>query len=375
MPFNDEKCFSIDLRSDTVSLPTESMRAAMANAVVGDDVYGEDPTVNELQTRCARLFGKEAGLFVPSGTMGNLISIMVHCSRRGEEAIVGSLSHVFLYEQGGAASLGGVLLNPIENSDDGTFDLDKFRAKIRGNDYHEPTTRLVVVENTHNMCGGKVIPLKWMDELASICRPKNIALHMDGARVFHAAEYLNVSVAKVAEHFDSLTFCLSKSLCAPVGSILVGSNKFIETARKLRKALGGGMRQVGILAAAGNVALDEIVPKLGDDHKRILRVAHAIDELESPYVKVDIENVHSNILIIKMTQPKKHSANTFYNRLLEIPERELNDGIVDSKKQGIVLKVSSRDWSFARIVVYHHINDEMIDLAIKKIQYCIKEMI
>lgn len=365
----------IDLRSDTVSHPTALMREAMANAIVGDDVYGEDPTVNELQRKCATLFGKEAALFVPSGTMGNLISIMVHCKNRGEEAIVGSLSHVFLYEQGSAASIGGVLLNPIENFPNGTFDLVKFKSKIRGTDCHEPKTRLGIVENTHNICGGKVIPLEWIDEFVKICREHNMLTHMDGARVFYAAEYLKVPVSRIARDFDSLTFCLSKSLCAPIGSIIVGSKKFIEQAHRIRKSLGGGMRQVGILAAAGIVALEEIVPKLGDDHRRMKKIAQSVYELNNPFVKIDIENVHSNILLFEMTNSSKYSADYFAKRLNEVNENEITDGIVDNNGQPIVVKSSTKDLNFIRIVIYNHISDELVDYATKKIVYCVLELV
>lgn len=365
----------IDLRSDTVSQPTAAMRSAIANAVVGDDVYGEDATISELEQKCAELFEKEAGLFVPSGTMGNLISIMVHCNRRGEEAIVGNLSHVFLYEQGSAASIGGVTLNPLKNESNGTFDLAEFESKIRGTDFHEPASRLAIVENTHNMCGGKAIPLDWLDEFVRICRQHKMATHMDGARVFHAAECLGVSVARIARDFDSLTFCLSKSLCAPVGSIIVGSKSFIAQARRVRKSLGGGMRQAGFLAAAGIVALDEIVPRLGDDHRHVKAIAKAVHEIHSPYVKVDIEEVHSNILLFQMTDPRKYPAGFLAERFKEVTEKEIADGILDAEGRGIVVKASSRDWSFMRIVLYNHINDDLTGLAIKKIEYAIRELV
>lgn len=365
----------IDLRSDTVSQPTKSMREAMANAIVGDDVYGEDPTINELEKKCATLLGKEAGLFVPSGTMGNLISVIVHCTKRGEEVIVGSLSHVFLYEQGSASTLGGVAFNTITNLKDGTFDLAEFKSKIRGTDFHEPVTRLAIVENTHNMCGGKAIPLEWIDEFVQICRERNIRTHMDGARVFHAAEYLKVPVSRIARDFDSLTFCLSKSLCAPVGSIIVGSETFITEARRVRKSLGGGMRQAGILAAAGLVALDEIVPKLGDDHRRILKIAHAVHELKNPFVKIDLENVHSNILLFELTDRQKYSADFLAKRFAQVGNKEISDGIVDNDGRPIVVRASSRDWNFMRIVIYRHINDELVDNAIKKMRYCIQELV
>lgn len=386
----------IDLRSDTLSQPTEQMRSAMANAVVGDDVYGEDPTVNELEEKCAQLFEKEAALFVPSGTMGNLISVMVHCKERGSEAIVGGSSHVFLYEQGnfdafifqgykddskqsfsgGAASVAGVLLNVIPNNENGTYSIDELRSRIRGQDSHEPITTLAIVENTHNICGGKVIPLDWIDELVSICKSHNIKLHMDGARIFHAANYLNVPVSRIARDFDSLTFCLSKSLCAPVGSVLVGTKEFIHLARRFRKVLGGGMRQVGILAAAGLVALDEIVPKLADDHRHTKEIAQAIFEMKSPFITVDINNIHTNICMINMLQPQKYTAKYMVNRLLNVTSEEILAGIADKDGNGIVVKVSARDeWNCIRFVVYHHINDELTHLAIKKIKYCIAQLI
>lgn len=386
----------IDLRSDTISQPTERMRSAMANAVVGDDVYGEDPTVNELESRCAQLFEKEAALFVPSGTMGNLIAIMCHCRERGAEAIVGGNSHVFLYEQGnfneftskpvdgnfilslsgGAASIAGVLLNVIPNNPDGTYSLQEFRSRIRGGDAHEPVTTLAIVENTHNICGGKVIPLKWIDELVPICKSHNIKLHMDGARIFHAANYLDVPVSRIARDFDSITFCLSKSLCAPVGSILVGTNEFIHRARRFRKVLGGGMRQVGILAAAGIVAIDEIVAKLADDHRHTKEISQAIYDMKSPFISVDINNVQTNICMINMLQPQKYTAKYLVNRLQNITTEEIMAGITDNDGNGIIVKVSARDeWNCIRYVVYHHINDDLTRLVIKKIKFCIDEMI
>lgn len=365
----------VDFRSDTVSQPTAAMRSAMANAIVGDDVFGEDPTVIALEAKCAKLFEKEAAVFVPSGTMGNLISIMVHCNRRGEEAIVGDMSHVFLYEQGGAASIAGVLLNPIRNKDDGTFSLDELRLKIRGFDDHEPRTRLAIVECTQNMCGGKVPPLQWIDEFAGICNEHKIAKHMDGARVFHAATYLNVPVSRICQDFDSITFCLSKSLCAPVGSVLVGSKKFIQDARRVRKALGGGMRQSGILAAAGIVAFDEIVPKLDDDHKRIAKLARAIAEVGSPFVTVDIDTIQTNILIFRLTDAAKYSSEYLVKRLEEVHDDELRNGVVDANGDGIIVKAMAKDSQHIRIVVYYHITDALVDMAIKKLQYCIKQMI
>ncbi|XP_060648715.1 uncharacterized protein LOC132786248 [Drosophila nasuta] len=368
----------VDLRSDTVSQPTAEMRARMAEAVVGDDVYGEDPTVTELETRTAAIFGKEAGLFVPSGTMGNLLAVMVHCHRRGAEAIVGDLSHIFLYEQGGASHLAGVQLATIRNQPDGTFSLQELRHKIRNyKDCHEPITSLVVVENTHNICGGKVIPLAYLDELAALVREPGvgttrIALHMDGARVFNAAAALGVSVERITRDFDSVSVCLSKGLSAPVGSVLVGSKAFIAEAHRLRKALGGGMRQAGILAAAGLVALEQVVPLLGKDHERTKRIAEGVDKLRSPNIVVDMPSVQSNILLLQIKQPKL-AADEFAKRLAIVEPEEIAAGVTDKQGAGIVLKASARDWEFMRLVLYHQVDDEQVELAIKKLTYVIKQ--
>lgn len=364
----------VDLRSDTVSLPTADMRQAMFEAELGDDVYGEDPTIIALEKKSARLLGKEAALFVPSGTMGNLIALMVHCQRRGSEAIVGNLSHVFLYEQGGAAHIANVLLNPIANAEDGTFCLTAFQEKFRGIDIHEPRTNLAIVENTHNMQGGKVIPLDWLDEFCRICKQNDIATHMDGARLFNAATYLKVPVDRVVRDFDSVQFCLSKGLCAPVGSILVGTIDFIDEARRMRKALGGGMRQSGVLAAAGIVALDTIVPKLADDHRSLRRIAQAVHDLQSSWATVDIDNVHTNICIVKMSDSNRVPSDLLVNRLLTVTDEELKDGITDSEGNGIVLKISSRNRHYARLVVHQGVTTDLIDLAIKKIVYCIPKI-
>ncbi|XP_055623058.1 uncharacterized protein LOC129766514 [Toxorhynchites rutilus septentrionalis] len=362
----------VDLRSDTVSLPTARMRKAIYEAEVGDDVYDEDPTVKELERRSAQMFGKQAALFVPSGTMGNLLAVMVHCSRRGTEAIVGDMAHIFLYEQGGAAQIGGVLLNCIKNEEDGTFDLGELRNKFRGYDVHESQTALVLVENTHNMCGGKVLPLQWLEDLSKICTERSVKIHMDGARIFNAAEYLKVPVSRIVRDVDSICFCLSKGLACPVGSVLVGHNDFIKAAHRLRKALGGGMRQVGFLAAAGLCAFDEIVPKLSKDHARTRRIAEFIQSINSPLFKVDLENLHTNILMIQILTNRITSCD-FERRLIEVLPEELEHGLVDARGNGISVKVSARDWSFTRIVVYTNITDEDIDLVIRKIKYVIEE--
>lgn len=362
----------VDLRSDTVSVPTPNMRRAIYDADVGDDVYGEDPTTSLLERRSAELFGKEAALFVPSGTMGNLLAVMVHCNRRGSEAIVGDMAHVFLYEQGGSAQLAGVSLNNIKNLPDGTFSLDELQTKFRGFDVHEPKTELVLIENTHNICGGKVIPLQWIEDLAKICKKESVKVHMDGARVFNAAEHLGVPVSRIVRDVDSVCCCLSKGLACPVGSVLVGSKEFIKQAHRLRKALGGGMRQVGFLAAAGLVALDEIVPLLNLDHQRARKIAEAIHAMKSPLFTVDLKNVQTNILMVQILTDKIKS-DEFAKRLDNVSSQEIADRITDTTGKGISVKLSARDWAFVRIVTYTNLTDEDVDLAIRKIKYVIEE--
>lgn len=266
-------------------------------------------------------------------------------------------------------------MTTIPNNDDGTFSLEELKQRIRGDDIHEPKTMLAIVENTHNICGGRVVPLDWLDQFATVCKSHGLKMHMDGARIFHSAEYLNVPVSRITRDFDSITFCLSKSLCAPVGSVLVGSKKFIEQARRMRKVLGGAMRQGGFLAAAGLMAFDEIVPCLDDVHKHTKKIAQAIYDLKSPYATVHIDDIQTNICMIHMLQPNKYSAKYLVNRLQQINEKELNAGVKNNLESGIIVKVSARnEWNCIRFVLYHHINDEITDLATKKIIYCINEL-
>jgi threonine aldolase len=255
----------IDLRSDTVSWPTLEMRMAMANAVVGDDVWGDDPTVIELEEYSAKLFNKEAACFLSSGTQGNLISVMVHC-RPGDEMILGSSSHIVVFEGGGCSALAGVIPACLQVQPDGTLKIEDIKAAVRKVDNHFPTTRLICLENTQNLCGGQTLPLEYINEVAEFAHQNNIKLHMDGARIFNAQAESGVSVAKICENVDSVTFCLSKGLCAPVGSVLCGTKEFIHEAKRKRKMLGGGMRQVGMLAAAGLVAIKKHPQLLQQDH-------------------------------------------------------------------------------------------------------------
>jgi threonine aldolase len=257
----------VDLRSDTVTKPTPEMREAMATAEVGDDVYMDDPTVNELQVKAAARLGKEDALFVPSGTMGNLLALLTHC-QRGDEVIVGDCSHIYLNEAGGMSALGGIHPHPVRNQADGTLALDDIRSAIQTEDVHHTITRLICLENTQNICGGVVLSPEYTQGVAQIARENNLSLHIDGARIFNAATALGVDVKELVAPADSVMFCLSKGLVAPVGSMLVGSQKFVKRARHLRKMLGGGMRQAGVLAAAGLISLERMTGRLGQDHAR-----------------------------------------------------------------------------------------------------------
>ncbi len=273
----ENKMKYIDLRSDTVTIPTDEMRAAMAVAEVGDDVYGEDPTVNQLESKAAALVDMERGLFVTSGTMGNLLAILTTC-QRGDEVIMGQYGHTFLHEGGWYVCIGGHICQYPPNQKDGTLDLEMISQAVRGTDIHEPCTKMVIIENTQNQCGGLVISSGYMQELSILAKKKGLALHIDGARIFNAAATLDCPVDRLTAMADSVTFCLSKGLCAPVGSVLCGSEDFISKARRLRKMLGGGMRQAGILAAA-DCGIRQDYETVGEDH---LRAAHLADAFQDP---------------------------------------------------------------------------------------------
>ncbi len=265
----------IDLRSDTVTQPTEAMREVMAAAEVGDDVYGEDPTVRVLEETTADLLGLEAGLFVASGTMGNLVAILAHAGR-GDEVVLGDRSHTFLYEAGGIAVLGGVHPYTIPNNDDGTLALDAILSAVRPDNIHYPRSRALCLENTHNRCGGTVLGVEYVRSACELAHEHDLVVHLDGARLFNASIALDVPAAELTRHVDSVTICLSKGLGAPVGSVLCGTREFIGRALRIRKLVGGGMRQVGILAAAGLFALSHHLERLDDDHRRAARLAEGI---------------------------------------------------------------------------------------------------
>jgi threonine aldolase len=298
---------TIDLRSDTVTLPTEAMRRAMADAELGDDVFGEDPTVAELESRAAETTGKEAALLVPSGTMANLVSLLTHCGR-GEEVILGDQAHIFFYEQGGSAAVGGIHPRTVPNRPDGTLDLEAVRGCIRSDDLHFPRTRLIAVENTHNRCSGAPLPPAYLRQVADLAVEYGLGLHMDGARIFNAAVALDVPVAALAQPVDSLSFCLSKGLSAPVGSLICGTRAFIQRARRNRKLLGGGMRQAGVIAAAGLVALQEMIPRLAEDHRNARRLADGVSAMRR--TRMDPERVRTNIVYVDLDPAGPSAAET-----------------------------------------------------------------
>ena len=290
-------CSMIDLRSDTVTKPTPEMRAAMAEAIVGDDQYGEDPTVDRLEARAAELMGKEAAVYVPSGTMGNLSALLAHCGR-GDEAILGDESHILWFESGGPATLGGIPLFTLRTNRLGLFDLDQLDGAIRTDRPGYPRTGVVCVENTHNRCSGVVVPMAFLRIVCELAHGRGVPVHMDGARIFNAAAYLGIPASTIAAEVDSVQFCLSKGLGAPVGSIVAASAEFIANVRRQRKVLGGAMRQAGVIAAAGLVALESMVDRLPEDHRRAQCLADGLSGIDG--VTVDRETVQTNIVVFKV---------------------------------------------------------------------------
>ncbi len=283
----------IDLRSDTVTHPTPAMREAMAKAEVGDDVFGDDPTVRRLEERAAERLGHAAGLFVASGTMGNLVALLAHCAR-GDEVIAGDQSHTIGHEQGGMAALGGIVPHAIPNQPDGTLRLEDIEAAIQPDDPHSARTRLICIENTHNAMGGVPLTAEYTRAVAMLAKRRGLSLHVDGARIFNAAVALGVPVSDLTRDADSVMFCLSKGLSAPIGSVVCGSKEFIHAARRARKVVGGGMRQVGVLAAAGLVALDTMVDRMLGDHANAKRLAEGL--ADTPGFVVDPDRVRTNMV-------------------------------------------------------------------------------
>ncbi len=296
----------IDLRSDTVTLPTPAMRRAMAEAEVGDDVYGEDPSVNRLEALAAERMGKEAALFVPSGTMGNLISVLTHV-RRGQEVILGDQSHIFIHEAGGASALGGAVYHPVRTQPDATLALDDLAEAIRSSDVHYAQPGVICLENTHNRRGGAVLPPEYVARVGAFARDRQLPLHLDGARIFNASVATGRPVTDWTRHVTSVQFCLSKGLAAPAGSVIAADREFIARARRQRKMLGGGMRQAGVLAAAGIIAMTEMVDRLADDHLHANALGADLSRVEG--LRLDPPKVETNIVIF--TLPEGCSVGAF----------------------------------------------------------------
>lgn len=337
---------TVDLRSDTLTLPTLAMREAIYNAELGDDVFGEDPTTNRLETMAAERMGKEAALLVASGTMGNLVSIITHC-KRGEEVILGEKSHTFLYEAGGMSAVGGIHPHILANQPDGTMHLEDIEAAIRGNNVHFPRTRLICLENTHNRCYGSALTPSYTESVAKLAVGRGLKVHLDGARIFNAAVALGVDVTELTRHADSVSFCLSKGLSSPVGSLVCGSREFIAEARRNRKVLGGGMRQSGIIAAAGITALEQMVDRLEEDHRNAKRLAEGITGI--PGLSIELKKVQTNIVYFEMT----HDQITAGTLVRQLAERGIK-----------MLQVAPNR---IRAVTHYGISTEDIDLALAEI--------
>lgn len=330
----------IDVRSDTVTWPTDAMRAAMASAEVGDDVYGDDPTVNELERLAAEMTGKESALFVPSGTFGNQLALFTWCPR-GTEVILGEQCHIIQHEAGAASVIAGVQTRPI-NAPGGILPLEEIEARIRGSDIHYPPTSLICLENAHS--SGRVIPLDYMKEVKNLARRRGLPVHLDGARLFNAATALGVSAQDIADQVDSVMFCLSKGLCAPVGSMLAGSREFIEKARRKRKIMGGGMRQAGILAAAGLIALREMTKRLAEDHANARYLAEKLAGI--PGLTVDRSALDINMVFFVL--PEGVDGQNFAARLRE---------------QGVL--INPPEAGLCRFVTHYWISREDIDRLVE----------
>jgi len=343
----------IDLRSDTVTLPTPAMREAVYNAELGDDVFGEDPTVNRFEQMAAERMGKQASLLVASGTMANLVCILTHCAR-GEEVILGDRSHTFLYESGGMSALGGIHPHTISNQPDGTMRLEDIRAAIRGPNVHFPRTRLICLENTHNRCYGSALPPEYIDAVAALAKEHGLSVHLDGARIFNAAVALGLDAKELTRSVDSVSFCLSKGLSAPVGSVVCGTSEFIAEARRSRKVLGGGMRQAGIIAAAGITALEEMVDRLAEDHKNARRLAEGIAAIGG--LSIDPERVQTDIVYFELASDR-------------LTADEL---VTELGKKGI--KILCVGPSRFRAVTHYGITAEDIDLTVKALGEIMKEV-
>lgn len=359
----------VDLRSDTLTKPTPEMRQAMKDAEVGDDVFKEDPTVNELERVVAELLGKEAALFVPTGTMGNLAAVMAHCDRRGEEILVGDASHLFLNEQGGVAQVAAVQSWAVPTQRDGRLLIEDLEFRVRHRDFHCPRTSLVCLENTHNVCGGTVLPLDYLEKAGQFAKAHKIPLHMDGARIMNAATYLGVPARDILASCDTVMMCISKGLACPIGSLVAGPKDFIDKVARVRKCLGGGMRQSGIVAAAGLVSLKTIVPRLHEDHENTQRLARGVSLKGNPYISMDLETVQTNMAVYDFHDTSRLSPVTFCERLNKVTAREYED-----LQQAVTVKMIPISMTKARAVLHNDVSADDVDAAIAKIRYVVDEL-
>lgn len=334
------------MRSDTVTKPNEAMKKAMAEAEVDDDVLGHDPTCEKLENAVAGLMGKEAGLFVPSGTMANLIAVLGHCNTRGSEVLLGDECHITIYEQGGISQFGGVHPRTVKTNDDGTLSIDELESKIRPCDDHFPVTKLVCLENTHNKKGGKVLTKEYTDKVGAFCKRHGLKLHMDGARIMNAAVKLEVEPKSLVEPCDTVSVCLSKGLGAPVGSVLVGPKDFIVNARRTRKALGGGMRQNGVLAAAGLVALARY---------QDLKVDHANADL--------LLSLLDEIPVITVEKKNPYMTNLVYFTLLKSSPLTAAELVKALREQGVLALAVAADR--IRMVIHHQVTEDDVNYVAK----------
>ena len=336
----------IDLRSDTVTLPPEEMKDAIINAELGDDVFSEDPTINEFEPMAAELMGMESSLLVPSGTMANLIGVLSHCER-GDEVILGHLAHTFLYEAGGISAFGGIHSRQLINQSDGTLLLPDIKAAIRYQNDHFPPTKLICLENTHNLCNGSPLEKDYILNVVEIAKSNSLKVHVDGARIFNASAALGVSPSDLNEGIDSVSFCLSKGLSAPIGSLLCGSKNFIKKARRIRKALGGGMRQGGIVAAAGKYALEHMVSRISEDHRLARKLAEGLSNIN--FIYLNPKDIRTNIIYFKFKS-----------------DRYSEQVLLDTMKKKGILFLESSPGKF-RMVTHSCVNENDIDHTIKEL--------
>ncbi|KAA0200395.1 hypothetical protein HAZT_HAZT004520 [Hyalella azteca] len=371
---------TVDLRSDTVTYPSIKMKEAMFRAPVGDDVFGEDPTVKELEKKIASLLGKESALLVPSGTMANLICVLTHCWMRGSEVILGDQSHLHVWAQGGIAQIGNIHHRTLKNLPDGSFSLTELKALVRGDDPHWPVTSLVCIENTQNMLGGKALPLRWLDEIGAVCQELGLPLHCDGARLLNAAVAVGQPPSRLVRHCQSVAFCINKGLGAPMGSLVVGSKEFIERAIRVRKVLGGGLHQAGMFAAAGLYALEHVAPRLAWDHTHARAIAQGefdreimrypiagVKEMHSSAVTVDLKEVQTNMVLLT-TDNIRVNAKKLCDRLAMVSDEEAEE----LDEQTVVMMLPITD-TVVRCMTHCALTKSDIASVVKKLKFVINE--